>query len=147
MCMESSEILKDFLLSIWSKGWFKIELFSLIKIYVELNGDTSQAENVPDEVRLKLRPEGRSYFRDGTGKVRVFHQALADTSLKYNWRYLTYDRFKMTDEAKCREASKNPATPAPPPPPKKKKKKKKRITGDISYWESEGRGGGDGGGG
>ncbi|XP_078383070.1 uncharacterized protein LOC144665665 [Oculina patagonica] len=76
----------------------------LLKIYVELNGDTPQAESVPDAVRLKLRPEGRSYFRDGTGKVRVFHQALADTSSKYNWRYLTYDRFKMTDDAKCREA-------------------------------------------
>ena len=87
-----------------------MKIFSLIQIYVELYGETSQNDSVPDVVRLKLRPEGRSYFRDGTGKVRVFHQALADASSKYNWRYLNFDRFKLTDDAKCREESKNPRT-------------------------------------
>ena len=64
-------------------------------MYVELYGAV-QDQSVPDKVRLKLRPLGRSYFRIGD-EIKDFHQPMA------SWRYLNFDRFKVTNENKCRQ--------------------------------------------
>ena len=62
---------------------------------MELYG-TAQDQSVPDKVRLKLRPMSRSYFKVGQ-EVKEYHQPLA------SWRYLNFDRFKISDATKCRE--------------------------------------------
>ncbi|CAH3144036.1 unnamed protein product [Pocillopora meandrina] len=67
----------------------------LLKMYVELYG-AAQDQSVPDKVHLKLRPLGRSYFRIGD-EIKDFHQPMA------SWRYLNFDRFKVTNENKCRQ--------------------------------------------
>lgn len=64
-------------------------------MYVELYG-AAQDQSVPDKVHLKLRPLGRSYFRIGD-EIKDFHQPMA------SWRYLNFDRFRITNEDKCRQ--------------------------------------------
>lgn len=65
-------------------------------MYVELYGDESQNENnLPANVYLRLRHMSGSYFRDGNGTVREFRQALA------SWRKFEFNRFAITDTAKC----------------------------------------------
>ena len=64
-------------------------------MYVELYG-AAPDQSVPDKVYLKLRPLGRSYFRIGD-EIKDFHRPMA------SWRYLNFDRFKVTNENKCRQ--------------------------------------------
>ncbi|XP_027042405.1 uncharacterized protein LOC113670461 [Pocillopora damicornis] len=67
----------------------------LLKMYVELYGK-AQDQSVPDKVRLKLKPLSRSYFRIGD-QIKDFHQPIA------SWKYLHFDRFKITNKDKCRQ--------------------------------------------
>ena len=64
-------------------------------MYVELYGK-AQDQSVPDKVRLKLKPLSRSYFRIGD-QIKDFHQPIA------SWKYLHFDRFKITNKDKCRQ--------------------------------------------
>lgn len=68
-------------------------------MYVELYGDNTQENNgMPPRVYLKLRHLSGAYFRDGTDKIKEFRQPLA------SWRKFEFDRFGITDTAKCNEA-------------------------------------------
>ena len=68
-------------------------------MYVELYGK-AQDHSVPDKVRLKLKPLSRSYFRIGD-QIKDFHQPIA------SWKYLHFDRFKITNKDKCRQEKEN----------------------------------------
>ena len=67
-------------------------------MYVELYGDNTQEENgLPRIVHLRVRHGGSSYFKDGNGNIKQFHQKLADSS----WRKITFNRFSITNENNC----------------------------------------------
>ncbi|XP_027053467.1 uncharacterized protein LOC113680632 [Pocillopora damicornis] len=75
----------------------------LLKMYVELYGDETQRENnFPATVYLRLRHMSASFFRDGNGEVREFRQQNMDV-----WRKFEFDRFAITDTAKCQAEKKN----------------------------------------
>ncbi|RMX38123.1 hypothetical protein pdam_00003071 [Pocillopora damicornis] len=72
-------------------------------MYVELYGDETQRENnFPATVYLRLRHMSASFFRDGNGEVREFRQQNMDV-----WRKFEFDRFAITDTAKCQAEKKN----------------------------------------
>ncbi|XP_028514531.1 uncharacterized protein LOC110237834 [Exaiptasia diaphana] len=70
-------------------------------MYVELYGPNSQEndDNMPVRVHLKVRHESASYFKDGQGNIKEFRQKLGTTS----WRKFEFDRFTITDTARCNE--------------------------------------------
>lgn len=71
-------------------------------MYVELYGDETQRENnFPSTVYLRLRHMSASFFRDGNGEVREFRQQNMDV-----WRKFEFDRFAITDTAKCQAEKK-----------------------------------------
>ncbi|XP_027053468.1 uncharacterized protein LOC113680633 [Pocillopora damicornis] len=74
----------------------------LLKMYVELYGKETQRENnFPATVYLRLRHMSASFFRDGYGKMREFRQQNMDV-----WRKFEFDRFAITDTAKCQAEKK-----------------------------------------
>ena len=74
-------------------------------MYVELFGPEKQADNVPAMVHLEVRHRNTSYFRAGDNTIRKFIQPLGVVSLKF-------DRFTVTDQAKCRKAKQNKQNPS-----------------------------------
>ena len=71
-------------------------------MYVELYGKETQRENnFPATVYLRLRHMSASFFRDGYGKMREFRQQNMDV-----WRKFEFDRFGITDTAKCQAEKK-----------------------------------------
>ena len=70
-------------------------------MYIELYGDNTQKEddNMPRNVYLNVSRESASYFKDGLNKVRKFRQSRRSKEFKFN-------RFSITDEAKCNKAIK-----------------------------------------
>ncbi|KAL9964361.1 hypothetical protein ACROYT_G027992 [Oculina patagonica] len=74
----------------------------LLKMYVELysNDDPSQDDNIPGKVYLRLRHLSSSYFKDGTGNNKAFRQKVGSE------RTFQFDRFEITDTAKCKEGKK-----------------------------------------
>jgi len=75
----------------------------LLKVYVELYGDTTQDEkslNFPAKVFLRVRHMGGSVFRDATGKTKVFHQPLGSE------RKFEFNRFEITNTAECNKDKK-----------------------------------------
>lgn len=70
-------------------------------MYVELYGDNTQSSNgMPDNVHLKLRHEGASYFRGAGGTIREFRQSLKEVDA--SWRDFKFDRTQITDPQKCK---------------------------------------------
>lgn len=70
-------------------------------MYVELYGDNTQEQNgMPSRVHLNVARLSSSYFRDGTGKVKEFRQPPASS------RKFEFDRFEITNTAKCNEEKK-----------------------------------------
>ncbi|XP_078381574.1 uncharacterized protein LOC144664346 isoform X2 [Oculina patagonica] len=76
----------------------------LLKMYVELysDDDPSQFKNIPSKVYLRLQHLSPSYFKDGTGKTKEFRQQVE----KGSERTFQFDRFAITDTAKCQEGKK-----------------------------------------
>lgn len=69
---------------------------------LELYGDESQNHdnNLPAKVYLKLRHMSGSFFRDASGEAREFRQPLGSL------RNFEFNRFAITDTAKCNEEKK-----------------------------------------
>ncbi|XP_031560607.1 uncharacterized protein LOC116296689 [Actinia tenebrosa] len=74
----------------------------LIKMYVELYGTEKQPTSVWDEVRLDVRHLSRAYFRAGDGQIKQYLTPITD------FRDLTFDRFKISNEECCRESKTDP---------------------------------------
>ena len=76
-------------------------LFSPLQMYIELYGkETDQTGKYPAKVYLKLRHMSGSYFRRGDGTIKEFWQPLG------SWRAFKFNRFSITDTAKCNEEKK-----------------------------------------
>jgi len=72
----------------------------LLKIYIELFGHVEQSDSVPAKVYLKVRHHSGSYFRDGNNTIQQYRQPLG------KHKNIQFNRFKITNEAKCKESSK-----------------------------------------
>jgi len=72
----------------------------LLKIYIELFGHVEQSDSVPAKVYLKVRHHSGSYFRDGNNTIQQYRQPLG------KHKNIQFNRFTITNEAKCRESSK-----------------------------------------
>ena len=70
-------------------------------MYIELYGPQEQPESVSDKVHLRVRHLSRAYFRAGDGNIKSYHQPIT------NYRDLKFDRFAISDRAKCRSRKKN----------------------------------------
>ena len=66
------------------------------QLYVELSG-AEQPDSVPDTIFLQIRHLSESFFRKGDGSITEFRQPPG------NNRTISFRRFSMVDEARCRE--------------------------------------------
>jgi len=76
----------------------------LLKIYIELYGTENQPDNVPGKVHLKVRHLSGSYFRVGN-TTKEYRQPLG------SFREVTFNRFSISDEAKCEQKLKEGRKP------------------------------------
>lgn len=58
--------------------WLKSCIF-FMQLYVELNGDEKQEENIPKDVHLQIRHLSASYFRAGDKSIKDYRQPLDHT--------------------------------------------------------------------
>ena len=76
-----------------------MDIFLLtFQIYIELYGTNEQKKKVPAKVYLQVRHLSASYFRDGSNKIRQYHQPVSA------FRKISFDRFKISDEEECRKS-------------------------------------------
>ncbi len=72
-------------------------------MYVELYGEEDESNsnnNMPAKVYLKLRHMSGAFFRDSSGQSKEFRVPLASL------RNFVFNRFAITNSAKCNEEKK-----------------------------------------